>query len=207
MDEMTGSEVPNPTGPYAPSSLEETGDDLAAASPPAPALPPAFPAVSGFEILAELGHGGMGVVYKAKQVRLNRVVALKMMLAGAQARPEDLDRFVAEAEAVAHLQHPNIVQIFETGEHGGLPFFALEYVEGGSLAQKLQGSPLAAREAAQLVQTLARAMHAAHERGIVHRDLKPANILLDNEGRPKITDFGLAKRIEGGAGLTHTRAI
>src|SRR5262249_7990246 len=113
----------------------------------------------------------------------------------------------AEAEAVAQLQHPHIVQIFEVGQHAGLPFFALEYLEGGSLHHKLQGSPLPAREAAQLVETLARAMHAAHEGGIIHRDLKPAKVLLDREGRPKITDFGLAKRVEGGPGLTQSGVI
>jgi tetratricopeptide (TPR) repeat protein/tRNA A-37 threonylcarbamoyl transferase component Bud32 len=166
-----------------------------------------WPVVPGYEILGVLGRGGMGVVYQARQVRLNRLVALKMILAGEHAEPEDLVRFLAEAEAVAHLQHPHIVQIYEVSQHAGLPFFALEYVEGGSLYQKLQVSPLPPREAASLVETLARAMHAAHQKGIIHRDLKPANILLDREGRPKITDFGLAKRIVGGGDLTKTGVI
>ncbi len=168
---------------------------------------PPYPAIPGFEILNVLGRGGMGIVYKARQIRLNRLVALKMILRGEHARPEDLVRFLAEAEAVAALQHPHIVQIFEVGQHGGLPFFVLEYLEGGSLHRKLQGVPLPAGEAAQLVETLARAIHTAHERGIIHRDLNPANVLLDREGRPKISDFGLAKRVDGVGCLTQTGAI
>ena len=171
----------------------------------------------GYEVLGELGRGGMGVVYKARQLRLNRLVALKMIRAGAQAGSEDLRRFRIEAEAVACLQHPNIVQIYEIGEEDGLPFFSLEFVDGGSLLQHLdKDTGLPARQAAVLVETLARAMHYAHSRGIVHRDLKPANILLASGGRkppdsaaepggshpplsqctPKITDFGLAKHLE-----------
>jgi tetratricopeptide (TPR) repeat protein len=194
------------TLPPGPSAVEATGKDPGSLIPP-PAPPMAYPAIPGFEILGELGRGGMGVVYRARQVHLNRVVALKMVLAGAHARPEDLARFLAEAEAVAALQHPHIVQIFEVGQHAGLPFFALEYLEGGSLHQKLQKSPLPAQKAAQLVETLAQAIQAAHERGIIHRDLKPANVLLDKENRPKISDFGLAKRVEGGPGLTQSGAI
>jgi WD40 repeat protein len=183
-------------------------EDPRATSPEAPASAAmSLPEVPGYELLGELGRGGMGVVYRARHLRLNRLVALKMVLAGEHARPEDLLRFQAEAEAVAQLQHPHIVQVYEVSQHAGLPFFALEYLDGGSLAQKLQGSPLQAREAAQLVETLARAMQAAHERGIIHRDLKPANVLLDQEGRPKISDFGLAKRVQGGPGLTQTGAV
>src|SRR6516164_4457588 len=132
--------------------------------------------VKGYEILGELGRGGMGVVYKARQVGLNRVVALKMILAGAHAGPDDVARFKAEAEAVARLQHPGIVQVHEVGDHDGLPFFSLEFVPGGSLAQRLHGTPLPPRQAAALVARLAPAVHAAHRAGIVHRDLKPANV-------------------------------
>src|SRR5439155_2815046 len=135
-------------------------------------------AVPGYDLLGEIGRGGMGVVYKARQVKLNRVVALKMVLAGAHAGALQLARFFPEAEAVARLQHPNIVQIYEVGEHDGLTFFSLEFVEGGSLDGRLRGTPLPPREAARLVETLARAVHAAHRQGVVHRDLKPANILL-----------------------------
>src|SRR5262249_39572512 len=134
--------------------------------------------IPGYDILAELGRGGMGVVYKARQTKLNRLVALKMILAGEHAGAAELARFRTEAEAIARLQHPNIVQVFEVREHDGKPFFSLEYCDGGSLAEKLNGTPLPPGEAARIVETLARAVHAAHQKGIVHRDLKPANVLL-----------------------------
>jgi eukaryotic-like serine/threonine-protein kinase len=160
---------------------------------PTTAAQPA-PEIAGFEILGKLGHGGMGIVYKARQLDLQRTVAIKMILAGVHAQEQSLARFRAEAEAVAQLQHPNIVQIYAVGEAAGLPYFSLEFVEGGTLAQQLSGTPLPPRRAAQLVEVLARAVHYAHVRGIVHRDLKPANVLLTLEGAPKIADFGLAKR-------------
>jgi WD40 repeat protein len=172
----------------------------------------------GYEILGELGRGGMGVVYRARQVKAGRVVALKMILSGGHAGEDELARFRREAEAIARLQHPGIVQVFEVGEHDGLPFFSLEFCGGGSLDRKLAGTPLPAREAAALVEALARAMQAAHEAGVVHRDLKPANVLLagqPGEGTeanplaglvPKITDFGLAKRLDA-AGQTQTGAV
>jgi WD40 repeat protein/serine/threonine protein kinase len=162
--------------------------------------------VPGYEVLGELGRGGMGVVYKARQVRLRRLVALKMILAGAHAGADDLERFKVEAEAVARLQHPNIIQIHEVGEHNGLPYFSLEFCAGGSLAARLNGRPLPSAEAAQLIETLARAMHTAHQQQVIHRDLKPANILLTADGRPKITDFGLAKKLDEG-GRTHTGEV
>lgn len=176
--------------------------------------------VGDYEILGVLGRGGMGVVYKAKQKQLKRIVALKMILGGLHASDEDLRRFRQEAEASARLQHPNIVQIHEIGEMDGKPYFSLEYVEGGSLAGKMMNEPQAAFAAAQLIEILARAMHYAHQRGIVHRDLKPANILLGvppadgsstapvtSFGIPKVTDFGLAKRMDTDLGQTQTGAI
>jgi len=152
--------------------------------------------VGGYEILDELGRGGMGVVYKARQVALKRMVALKMILSGGHAGAAQRERFHAEAEVVARLKHPHIVEIYDIGEADGQPFFALEYIEGGSLAQKLGGVPMPSLTAAVLVETLARAMHHAHQGGVLHRDLKPANVLLTADGQPKITDFGLAKQLD-----------
>jgi predicted Zn-dependent protease len=155
-----------------------------------------WPTLPGYEILGELGRGGMGVVYKAVQTDLKRVVALKMILAGLHAGDQVIARFRAEAEALARLQHPNIVQVYEVGEHNGLPFFSLEFCPGGSLDKKIKGTPLPPKEAAPLIETLARAMHVAHRANIVHRDLKPANVLLAAGGTPKVTDFGLARRLD-----------
>jgi tetratricopeptide (TPR) repeat protein len=171
--------------------------------PPGTAAPP-LPRIPGYEVLAVLGRGGMGIVYKARHLRLQRLVALKMILAGAHAGPEHVERFLVEARAVARMQHPHIVQIYEIGEHGGLPFFSLEFVDGGSLDKKPARAP---RDAAALVETLARAMHTAHQAGVVHRDLKPANVLLTEEGTPKITDFGLAKQLDAESGQTRTGAV
>jgi serine/threonine-protein kinase len=162
--------------------------------------------VGRYEILAEIGRGGMGIVYKARQPGLNRAVALKLILAGDHAGPDARTRFRAEAEAVARLQHANVVQVYEVGEHDGLPFLSLEYCPGGSLDRSLAGQPLPPDQAATLVRTLAEAVQAAHAAGLVHRDLKPANVLLDAAGTPKITDFGLAKRL-GESGRTAPGAL
>jgi hypothetical protein len=149
----------------------------------------------------------MGVVYKARHVLLNRDCALKMILAAEHAGAEACARFLAEAEADARLRHSNIVQIYHIGEHDGQPYFEMEYVDGGSLAERLDGAPRAPRGAARLVETLARAMAEAHRRGVVHRDLKPGNILLTSEGAPKVADFGLAKLLNVESGLTRTDSI
>ncbi len=165
------------------------------------------PQVRGYEILDELGRGGMGVVYRARHRGLKREVALKMILAGGHASVEQLERFRAEAEAVAQLQHPNIVQIYDVGEQDGLPYFSLEFIDGGSLEDIADGKPLVPIHAAEMVEQLAQAMYFAHERGIVHRDLKPGNVLLSQDGIPKITDFGLVKRVEDDSGQTRTGTI
>jgi WD40 repeat protein len=153
--------------------------------------------IPNYEVLEELGRGGMGVVYKARQLSLSRVVALKMILSGSHASPAELQRFRNEAQAAARVQHPNLVQIYEISTHEGRPYFALEFVDGPSLAQVIGARPQSPRFAAETVATLARAVHACHQAGIVHRDLKPANVLITSRGVPKITDFGLAKRLDG----------
>jgi tetratricopeptide (TPR) repeat protein len=167
---------------------------------------PEVPTCPGHQILGEIGRGGMGVVYKARHLALNRLVALKMIRHGAGASGEERDRFRLEAEAAARLTHPHIVRIYEVGEHQGQPFFSMEWIEGQSLASKLAGTPLTAPTAAGIVQSLARAVHAAHQAGIVHRDLKPGNVLLDAAGVPRVVDFGLAKRIDV-EGMTGSGAV
>jgi tetratricopeptide (TPR) repeat protein len=208
-DGGTGDHVPGPPsaeGPVGAASSE-----------------PRFPVVPGYEVLAELGRGGMGVVYQARHTALKRLVALKMILSGDYASQDQLARFRKEAEALARLRHPNIIQIHEVGDVRGCPFFSLEFVEGGSLARYINGTPQPPRLAAGLVEALARAMHAAHQSGVVHRDLKPANVLLGRRPdtaaasepaeptldtfEPKITDFGLAKRLDGASEQTHSGAI
>lgn len=164
-----------------------------------------LPILPGYSITGVLGRGGMGVVYQALQRPINRPVALKMIISGQHAGSEDRLRFLAEAESIAKIQQPNIVQLYEFGNHEGHPYFALEYVTGGTLEKKLSSRPLPPRDAAILVEKLARAMQKAHDLGIVHRDLKPANVLLTPAGEPKIADFGLAKT--GGSNLTATGAI
>lgn len=210
-----------------PSASEQEDSEATWPSPSrAMEVPPIVP---GFEIERELGRGGMGVVYLARQVDLNRPVALKMILSGLHAGPSELARFRTEARAAAQLQHPNIVQIYDVGEAEGRPYLALEYVPGGSLASRLTGQPWSPRDAARLIETLARAIQHAHSRGVIHRDLKPANILLACDGAtkpsteakrtasglqgpliPKITDFGLAKHLsdeEQPTGPTRTGAV
>jgi cytochrome c peroxidase/tRNA A-37 threonylcarbamoyl transferase component Bud32 len=165
------------------------------------------PEIDGYDIEHELGRGGMGVVYKARHRKLDRLVALKMIIGGAAADDEYRHRFQIEVQAVARLQHPSIVQIFDVGEHDGQPYCAFEFLEGGTLAGKFDGQPLPPKEAARLIETLARGIHAAHEAGIIHRDLKPANVLIGRDGSPKISDFGLAKRLDTDVNQTQSGMI
>jgi serine/threonine-protein kinase len=190
------------------ATIPPAGDPYATVPPTESAAPPADDrAPPGYEVLGEVGRGGMGIVYRARQVALNREVALKMILSGSHADANEMARFRREGQAIARLQHPNIVAIHEVGEHNGRPFFSLEFCSGGSLEQQLAGwRPLPPGKAAALVQQLAQAMHAAHQAKVIHRDLKPANVLLTADGTPRITDFGLAKKLDE-SGHTRTGSV
>jgi len=198
--------------------LEPTAADHASAAREVTVLAPSsgsfvpgttpLPAAFGdYELLEELGRGGMGIVYRAVQRSLGRTVAIKMLLRRDLAGPADLARFRSEAEAAAQLDHAGIVSIFEVGEHDGHPFYSMQFIEGTTLAKRLARGPLPPREAAELLAKVAEAVQAAHARGVLHRDLKPSNILIDASGEPRVSDFGLAKRLEAGDSVTHTGAI
>jgi serine/threonine-protein kinase len=177
----------NTTSPYLESSLRDNLNLVEGS---------AF--TTRYEVLTEVGRGGMGVVYKARWIKLNLTVALKVMRADHFLGPEAIARFYAEAGQLARLCHPHIVQIYDCGEYNGWPYFAMEFVKAGSLSQQMAGQPLPPQQAAELVETLARAIHYVHEAaGVIHRDLKPANVLLTPGGIPKIADFGLVKQIGG----------
>jgi WD40 repeat protein len=182
------------------SLFDDAGDGEAAVAVPAPAA--VSDRVAGYELLEPIGRGGMGIVFRARDLRLDRGVALKLILTGKLASQIEVKRFLAEAGAAARLEHPNIVPIFEVGESEGRHFFAMQLMEGGTLAERLQQGTFTLEAAARLVAKVAGAIHHAHQRGILHRDVKPANILLDGSGEPRVTDFGLAKRAGSEEGLT-----
>jgi eukaryotic-like serine/threonine-protein kinase len=160
-----------------------------------------------YELLEEIARGGMGVVWKARQTNLHRDVALKMIRAGALASPEEVQRFLREAEAAANLQHPNIVAIHEVGEHDGQHYFSMDYVAGRDLGALVKEGPLSAQVAARYVKIIAEAIHFAHQRGILHRDMKPQNVLIDAADQPRITDFGLAKILKDDSRLTQSGVV
>jgi serine/threonine-protein kinase len=187
-------------GPHSTSPEARTVPVGGAAGPAPPALP-------GLDMQERLGVGGMGVVWRAREVRLGRVEAVKVIRGGPLAGEEAHERFQREAQAVARLDHPGVVRVYDFGEHGGALYLRMELVEGGSLQQRLRGGPLPPREAAELVRQLALAVQHAHERGVLHRDLKPGNVLLAADGAPKITDFGLAKILDSDDGVTRTGAV
>ena len=198
------TQPPKVANPHATHTIGQTSqsDNM---SRVASAVSPSFGSIRYFgdyELLSEIARGGMGVVYRARQVSLNRPVALKMILAGQLAGEDEIRRFHIEAEAAANLDHPGIVPIFEVGQHEGQHYFSMGFVEGQSLAQKLVVAPLLPREAASLMMLIAEAIAYAHQRGVIHRDLKPANIMVDRDGNPRVTDFGLAKKVQGDSDLT-----
>jgi serine/threonine protein kinase/Tfp pilus assembly protein PilF len=203
--DLSGAEASD-VGDRDPTGTASAAEREGAHSRRAPA-PADYPVVFGYDVLKWLGEGGMGVVYKARHQRLKRLVALKMIRGGSQARADYFARFRIEAESVARLRHPNIVQIYDIGEAGGLPFVALELLDGGGLDDRLAGNPQPGRRAAELMLTLAQAVNVAHQAGIIHRDLKPSNVLYTHDGVPKITDFGLAKQIDSDQEQTQTGQI
>ncbi len=196
---MQSSRSPEPPSALSQSNFSRTAPLAAIYNQPTPTLQIIGTRFDDYELLEEIGRGGMGIVYKARQLSLNRLVALKMILRGDLASSAELARFRAEAEAAARLDHPNIVPVYEVGENDGKPFFSMKFVAGTTLAKRLSDGPLNARDAAKLLATVSRAIHFAHQQGVLHRDIKPSNILLDEQGQPHVTDFGLAKRFNDGS--------
>jgi serine/threonine protein kinase len=199
--EVPPTRAPEVQLPETPTQFPPGGNE------PPPQLGKSVRHFGDYELLEEIARGGMGVVYKARQKGLNRIVAVKLILSGELASSDAVQRFHTEAQAAANLRHPNLISIHEIGQYAGQHFYSMDYIEGKSLASLVKDRPLPARQAARYVQVIAEAVHYAHERGVVHRDLKPSNVLLDAADQPFVTDFGLAKRVRGEPGLTQTGQI
>jgi eukaryotic-like serine/threonine-protein kinase len=203
-------ETPTPTGPGHTGDAQPTGKYIlpgGETNPAVQATAPGLMNVPGYEIMGEVGRGGMGIVYKAWHKEQKRFVAIKMILGEGTRDERKLRRFMTEARALAALAHPNIIQLYEVGEAEGLPFFSLEYCAGGSLSKKIAANPMQPRVAAEIAEKLARAVALAHQQNIIHRDLKPGNVLLTSEGEPKISDFGIAKNMDRDDGNTRAGSI
>jgi len=205
LEELAPPAPPRRPSPFDPDRTLDENEEAAPAANPAPGSGEAL-TFGKYELLGEIGRGGMGVIYKARQLDLDRTVAIKMILASNLASRAQVERFAAEARAMARLHHPNIVRVHETGAHQGQHYFVMEYITGQSLGELVRAGPLASEHAARLVALIARAVQHLHEQGIVHRDLKPSNILLDEQGQPYVTDFGLVKLV-GASNVTTTGAI
>ena len=189
-----------------PEDVLQTGIQAVSSAPRLEVGPVPLTRIAHYELIKEVGRGGMGVVFKARDVKLNRIVALKVIRGGALASADELQRFDKEATAAAQLQHPNIVALFDCDAHNQQPYLSMEFIGGTSLSERLALGPLSGRRAAEYLELTARAVHYAHSRGIIHRDLKPANVLLDEHDQPKVTDFGLAKHMTASSDQTRTGA-